>query len=92
MKVVVNGKEYDLNGVLPLTLRDLRELKKVGIPFGSAGLDMADPDLLSKLLLYLFRKADPEVTEAAVDALTVLQLVTIADYVRDRMAAADRPT
>ena len=92
MKVEINGKSYDLEGALPITLRDLRTLKTAGIPFGGTEVDMSDPELLAKILLHLFRKVDPEVTEALVDTLTVPQLVKIADYIRERMAAADRPT
>ncbi len=75
----VNGKQVDVKGSVPLKIGDWKKLKK-DHGLTKEKLEKGDLDDLSTLLLYTLQKADPSVTMADVDELSLtdkrlLQLV-----------------
>lgn len=90
MKIKLGEKEYDLGLALPLTLGDLRRLKKEHNTTLS-DLQTMDVEVIIKVLLLIFRKLDPEVTEDLVDTVPVHQLSAIATFLSEA-AIPDRPT
>ena len=88
MMVTLNGRSLDLARALPLTLGDWRALQRRGIT--AKGLAAgADAESLAGLLYHVLHKADPEVTEAHVDALPMRDPVVKA--VLEALAEAEAP-
>lgn len=91
MKIRLGEKEYDLAPALPLTLGDLRRLKKDhGVQLQD--LSSMDANTLVKILLLLAQKVDPEVVEAQVDAVPVTELIEISKFLASAATVPDRPT
>lgn len=88
--VKVGTKEVDLTQAVRLTLGDLRNLKRLGVPMNDT-LDLTDPDNIAKVLLYLCQKTDSTITEAEVDALEAPSLRIIGEALKEAQKP-DRPT
>lgn len=89
MKIKLGEKEYDLAQALPLTLGDLRKLKKE-YNTTLSDLQTMDVEVIIKVLLLIFRKLDPEVSEEALDAVPISLLGDIARFLGE-VAVPDRP-
>lgn len=89
MKISLGEKEYDLAAALPLTIGDLRKMKK------EQNVDLKDlgsmeVDTVAKVLLHIFRKVDATVTMEQVDQLSVSNLQDIAKLLNSA-TVPDRP-
>lgn len=60
--VRIGAREVDLDKALPITVRDWRALKALGVNVLTA-FQQLDPDTVFVIGKYLVQKADPEVTE-----------------------------
>lgn len=93
--VLVNGLDVDLDRAFPLTLKDWRGLKSRGVTPQSLQQG-ADADQIHALVYYVLSKAEPRVTEADVDALSMrgatLKTILAALQASEAEDAADRPT
>lgn len=68
----LNGKSIDLKKAIPLTIGDIRALKKSGLDILKIGTtDAMGVDQIVTLLLYVFKKSNPEVTVEDVDTLSL---------------------
>jgi hypothetical protein len=68
----LNGKEVDLKNSVPLTIGDIRALKKSGLDLLKVGTtETMDVEQICTLLLYVFKKANPEIDQADVDTLSL---------------------
>lgn len=90
MKIHLGEKEYDLAQALPLTLGDLRRLKKEQ---GVELKDLAnmDVEVVVKVMLHIAHKLDTAVTEAQIDELPVTALRDVAEFLT-LATVPDRPT
>lgn len=86
----INGKQVDLAKALPVTIGDLRELKKTGIEINNAEV-MRDPDNLAAFLLHMTRKVDESVTEEDINSISIDRLTEMVNVLvpEDQI---DRPT
>lgn len=90
MKIHLGEKEYDLAQALPLTLGDLRRLKKEqGVELKD--LASMDVEVVVKVMLLITHKLDPIVTEAQIDALPITVLRDVAEFLT-LATVPDRPT
>ena len=90
MKIVLGENTYDLTQALPLTLGDLRRLKKEqGVEIKD--LAAMDVGVVVKLMLHIFHKLDPAVTEEQVDNLPITVLADVAAFL-SAATVPDRPT
>jgi len=92
MKINLSGREIDVSGVLPLKIKNWRELTT---KHGITPQSMQEPsvDQLATVMTYILNKADPSVTSDDVDNLTLPQLLELAGSLRtDEAEVADRPT
>lgn len=90
MKIQLGEKEYDLEKSLPVTLGDIRRLKRehnVKI----SDLASMDADVVAKVLLMLCQKVDPEITEALIDGVPLSEIDQVARFL-SRATVPDRPT
>ena len=98
MKLKVNGKRVDLSKALPLTLGDLLELEKEqgGFVDGEGNLRMATLSDTAKMLGFVLRKADDQITEEDVRSITLPDIARFNDYFAKANAIevpeAERPT
>jgi len=93
MKVTLKGVEFDLDGVLPLKVRDWRALEKLGIRLSDGGENVRSIERSATLVQYVLKKARPDLAEDFVDDLTIEELMSIGGEVpRAEVAALDRPT
>ncbi len=58
----IAGKDVEIDKTRPITVRDWRELKKLGVNIMKS-LNDPDPDTLTTLAIYLAKKANPEITD-----------------------------
>lgn len=72
----VNGKDVDLAKALPLTIGDLKVLKKNGCDLIRKGTALELEDL-STLFLHICRKSDPEITEQDIDTVPLTMLTYV---------------
>lgn len=92
----VNGKEADVKGVVPLKIGDWKKLKKEhGLT--KERLEKGDLDDISTLLLYTLSKANPSITMADVDELSLtdkrlLQLIHMLSGKEVPPELLDHPT
>ena len=90
MKITLGEKEYDLAKALPITLGDVRRLKHVhGIQLSD--LASMDLDIVAKVFLMLCQKIDPDITEDMVDAIPLLQMNKVSQFLSEAVIP-DRPT
>lgn len=91
MKIKLGEKEVDLKAALPITLGDVRRLKKdFGVKL--ADLSNMDADIIAKIVLMLSQKVNVTITEAEVDTIPLVQLGDIAIFLQTDAVEADRPT
>jgi hypothetical protein len=76
MKVGFAGREIDLSGVLPLRLGDWKVLERQGVTSRKLQ-DEQSLEAAATFILYVLRKADANVTEAEVEALSMNQATDI---------------
>jgi hypothetical protein len=91
MKIMtINGKEADLSQVLPLKLRDWREIKK------RCGYDAVNTQVQIEHLIgiatYTFQKANPAITEDEVLDMDLKDLNKISSMAAGPDEEVDRPT
>lgn len=72
----LGAREVDLDKALPITVRDWRALKKLGINVLTVFQDL-DPDNVFLIAKYLVQKADPSVPEDDLLDLPPIHLVRI---------------
>lgn len=91
MKITCGSHEIDLAKALPLTVGDLRGLKKRGVSY-PATFDTRDPDHIIIFLHHFCTKVVPEVTEADVETLTLADALTALHFLIKPQEELDRPT
>ena len=67
MEIEIKGKTIELNGTLPLKLKDWRILEKKGVNISKIGDAPIDGQI--KILSYVLAKVDSTITEADVEDL-----------------------
>ena len=90
MKITLNGKEVDLDKALPITMGDLRQLKKLGINYPST-FDARDPDHVILFLNHFCKKVAPEVTEGDVESMSLEEALTAMHSLMKTKEVIDRP-
>lgn len=90
MKVTLGEKEYDLSSALPLTLGDLKKLKR---DHNVSLLDLRslDPVTIVAVLLVIAQKVDSAITEEMIDKIPMNRLTDIAKFLGGS-SEPDRPT
>ncbi len=90
MEIVLGDKTYDLEKSLPVTLGDIRRLKK---DHGVVLADLAsmDLDIVAKVLLMLCQKVDPAITEALIDGVPLMLMGEVMVFL-SQAVVPDRPT
>ena len=89
-KILIKGKELDLDAALPLTLGDIKKLKALGVKGGE--INPTDPDHISFTLFILATKLDPSITIEDIDALSVDELKQVGGAIQEGQNTVDRPT
>lgn len=87
MRVRVGPYDVDLSGMPPLTMRDLREMRRAGITVSK----LADPDNLDDqvgYVTYLLRKIEPRIDAELVWSLTPEQFRAVAEQLARATADA----
>ena len=69
MIVEVNGKKADLSTILPLRIRDWKNLKRKGVTIQN--LQTADIDDIATIVYYVLSRANPDITQDDVDGLSI---------------------
>lgn len=96
MILKAGDKRVELDKAFPMTIGDMRALKKLGVIDPKGDMDTGDPDKLAVMVLYLARKVDAEVTEQDVDKIDIGQVKKMGDFIEAKMEEAglevDRPT
>ena len=96
MILKAGDKRIDLEKAFPMTIGDMRALKKLGVIDRSGDMDTGDPDKLAAMILHLARKVDAEVNEADVDKIEIADVKKMGDFIEAKMKEAglevDRPT
>ena len=74
--IKVNGKDVDLGKALPLTIGDIKQLKKTGVDVTriKPGETM-DIDQVLALVEHVIRKADATITQEDIDSTPINELV-----------------
>ena len=89
-------KRIDLDKAFPMTIGDMRALKKLGVIDPKGDMDTGDPDKLAAMILHLARKVDKEVTEDDIDRISVGDVKKMGDFMALKMEESglevDRPT
>ena len=91
MKITVDGKELDLSGALPLTLGDLKKLKRA-YGFGDAQLASGDILAAAAVLLILLQKLDSSITEEQLDRLPLATVEGAFQFIAAEAKNIHRPT
>lgn len=88
-KIVIQHREFDLTKVLPLRVRDYKQLQRENaLPDSALPIDRA-----TQVVQYVFKKADPTIADDFVDGMTLQELQFINDLISPtEKAAVDRPT
>ena len=94
MKLQLGDKTVDLNGAFPLTVGDIKMLETIGVMDSKGEMNAGSVIMVSKLLLHLARKVDPEVTEVEIDSIPIHKLNDLAPFLESKMkeVGIDRPT
>lgn len=69
IKFELNGKQVNLTPVLPLTIGDIKALKKDGLDLTKINELNLDIEQVVKIMHYICHKANPDVTEADIDSM-----------------------
>lgn len=91
MKITVSGKEVDLAQALPMTVGDMRKLKKVGVDY-PGNFNTRDPDHVVLFIHYFCNKTGQELTEDEVDTLTLKEAMAVLHFLLSIPSPVDRPT
>lgn len=90
MLIKLGEKEYDLRAALPVTLGDIRRLKKNhGLKL--ADLASMDLDVVAMVLLILCQKVDAAITEEMIDTIPITRLAEVAAFLESAVVP-DHPT
>jgi hypothetical protein len=87
----VDGKEVDLEKALPITIGDLRKLKKLGVSYPNT-FDARDPDQAAAFILYFCQKVVPEITSEEVDLMDISDSLDVMNFIVRTKEGIDRPT
>ena len=71
LRIKLNGKDIDLSNAVPLTIGDIRALKKLGYDVLKLNTDTMDVDQIIGLLKYVCNKVDESITEADVETISL---------------------
>lgn len=69
LKLTLNGKELDLSNAVPLTIGDIRHLKKLGYDVLKMDTANLEVDQIVGLLKYVCNKVDPSVTDEDIESM-----------------------
>lgn len=90
--IKVNGKEANLRKSVPLTIGDMKKLKKEhGVNLAKLGNDGIDIDDMSSLLYYISHKANSDITVDDVDMLPSSSLGNIMTIFQELQKEIDPP-
>ena len=90
--VRINGKEADLRKSLPLTIGDMKKLKKEhGVNLAKLGGDGVDIDDMSNLLYYIAHKANGDITIDDIDLVASSSLGKIMSVFQELQKEVDVP-
>lgn len=90
--ITVGGKEVDLTEVPALTLGDKKVLKKDGLDFTKYIRDRAiEPDDEIKLVTFILRKMNSQVTSADVEAMPAMNATRVVEFFLKRSSDVDDP-
>jgi hypothetical protein len=74
--IKVAGKDVDLRKAMPLSIGDIRNLKKVGVDIMAMRPDQPiDNEQVLTLFDYVIRKADSSITQEQIDATPMTELL-----------------
>jgi hypothetical protein len=93
MKITLGEKEYDLVQAMPITLGDIRRLRKE-YNIKMSDLAAMDADIVATVLLMLCKKVDAGITEDMVNSLPLTMLGKVAKFLSDAASpetVLDRP-
>lgn len=80
MPIQIAGKEVDIDKARPITVRDWRELKKLGVNVMTSFKE-ADPETLITMGGYLLKKSNPEITDDDILSLPGPHLIRFLELV-----------
>ena len=91
MEIEIKGRTIELNGTLPLMMKDWRHLEKKGVNISKIGDAPIDSQI--KIICYVLSKVDATITEADVEDLDLNDpaVIAIMGAVNSRNEI-DRPT
>ena len=86
----IGDKDVDLSKAMPLTIGDMKALKKAGLDLARMrpGTDL-DSDQVLAMIEHVVMKANPAVTVADLDATPITALATISAEIQEKMTAGD---
>ena len=88
--IVLDGRTFDLSSVLPLRVRDWKQLKKLEV-FTNQEQDPMDRSFA--VVMYVLKKADNTVADDFVDNLTLDEIQLLNDVIApSEKEAMNRPT
>lgn len=92
MIVEINGKKADLAGYLPFKIKDWKKLEVMGITMEA--LQKASWDHMSKLILYVVARANPDIKEEDIDELEIRDpaITQIMEGIGGEKKKIDRPS
>lgn len=65
----LNHKAVNLDDVIPLTIGDLKQLKKKGVDLVKMNDDSIELEHLATVVLYVCQKSNPDITDEDVDTM-----------------------
>lgn len=95
MKIKLRNEEIDLNGALPLRVRDWRDLEKVGVSMDAftAENPKVSVEVMAQIAIKILSKAGKD--EAFVDGLSLSELASVFSSAMSKEAdpaEVNRPT
>lgn len=90
MKMKVVGKEFDLATVVPVTIGDLKKLKRT-YNLSEKELAAGDVTASAALLLVLLQKLDKDLTEEQLDTLSIADAEEAFQFLAATGRKIDRP-
>lgn len=89
----INGKKVDLSQAAPITLGDMKALKKKGINVNGEDFQEGDPEQIGGFVLHMAQKVNAEITEEDVDQVEFMEeLGQMAQAIFGETENVDRPT
>ncbi len=94
LKLTLNGKEVDLARSWPLTIRDMKAFKQMGLISKKGDIDTGDIENFEKMIGYLCKKVNPKIDGKDVEQITIIEMGKINDWIEavTKEAGLDRPT